>query len=137
MSYTTIDSNVVRLGAFFVIILLISGLYYPIIFIFIFIDFLLKSIKLRYSFLSFLAKIILHKILKLKIKPVDAFPKKFAMKIGLVFSILILTTLFFELNLIFNIILSMFLTATFLEAFFNYCFGCKIYSILFNLKILK
>ena len=134
ISSIMIDENAARLVGFFVLILLLIGIWYPVIYIFIFAEFILKSIKFRYSSLSWLAKKILHKILKIKIKPTGAAPKRFAARLGLVFSTLILIALFFELQLFFYIILVMFIFAAFLETFFNYCLGCKIYSILIHLK---
>jgi hypothetical protein len=60
----------------------------------------------------------------------DSAPKIFALKIGLAFSFLIVLASFFgmnELATIFAIILALFAG---MEAFFNYCVGCKFYSIL-------
>lgn len=136
ISSIIIDSNVVRLTSFLTMLLLFSGLIFNYIYLFIFFDFFLRSTRFCSSPLTLISKKIV-KFLKLKIKPIDAAPKIFAARIGLILSFLVLFSLYFNLNLFFYIFIIMFILAAFLASILNYCLGCKFYSILISLKIIK
>lgn len=136
ISSIVVDSNTVRLTSFLTMLLLFSGLIFNYVFLFIFFDFFLRSTKLCSSPLTLISKKIV-KFLKLKIKPIDAAPKRFAAGIGLILSLLVLFSLYFNLDLLFYIFISMFILAAFLASILNYCLGCKFYSILISLKIIK
>ncbi len=58
---------------------------------------------------------------------INAAPKKMAAKFGLLFSILIIVFNLLGYNIAMYIVLSIFITASFLEAIFNFCMICKIY----------
>ncbi len=92
-------------------------------------DFFLRmSFGVKYGLFCYLSSTILH-ILKIKEKPVNALPKKFAVKVGFLFSVLLVLSLFLEYNRIFNFVAIIFTVAVALEVFFNFCLACKIYQI--------
>ena len=144
ISKNTVDENVVRLVGFFSLILVIFGfLFSKWIFLFLSFEFLMKIFPktLKFSILRQIAIFIMHKILKIKPKPIGAAPKRFAAGIGFLFSIIIFTTIQGEIfcsydckssdyffSIVTKILTSIFVIAISLETFFSYCLGCKIYS---------
>jgi len=75
------------------------------------------------------------KTCKLPIKPVYLPPKRFAARIGLLFSI---TIFILKLLAIDTIIVSAVLTFfAALESFFSICAGCYVYSFLMQYKLIK
>ena len=136
ISHTHVDERVARLNGFTSLVFVVGGIYLPLLWIMIAIDFALRSFKIKFSPVARFNKLVVV-ILKLKPVPIDAAPKKFAAKMGLIMSLALLILTYFNLLLIINILLAMFIAAISAEAFFNYCVGCKIYSILVRLKIIS
>jgi hypothetical protein len=136
ISHTHVDERVARLNGFVSLIFVVAGIYFPILWIIIAIDFALRSFSKKFSPVARFNKLIII-MLKLKPIPIDAAPKKFAAKMGLAMSILLIIFNYFNLQIAINTILIMFIGAISAEAFFNYCVGCKIYSILIRLNIIK
>ncbi len=147
ISKKQIDENVVRLIGFFTLILLIISFFITkiaiFIFIFIIFDFYARIFIPKFSILKIISKIILHKIIKIKPKPIGAAPKRFAAGIGLLLSVIIFFIIFFYkpnwntqntlptnfyIEIIEKTFIIIFAIAVSLETFFKFCLGCKIYS---------
>ena len=144
ISITTIDHHVVRLASFFTLVLIILstlqifGAHSYAIMIFLVLDFLARMYNPKLSLFKYLSVNILHGILKIKPKEIGSAPKKFAAGIGILFAVLVFASSFFlhitALQYIFYILSIMFAIAVSLEAFFGFCVGCVIYSLLQSLK---
>lgn len=133
----TIDENVARLNGFFTILLLLTGYFVkPLIYLFLTLDFALRIYKVKLSPVARLSKFLLN-LLHIKPIPTNRAPKRFAAKIGLVMSLLLLVFWASSHNQALLITLLFFLTAASLESFFNYCVGCKIYSLLSSARIIN
>jgi Domain of unknown function (DUF4395) len=135
-----INENKARLTAFFVLILsttfLVTGLW--ILIAFLVLDFFLRANSLsKYSLLAILSDVII-KQLKIKNKPTDRAPKRFAAGVGLIFTggILILALLHLAIATI--VVTAVLLLFAFLESFVGFCAGCYAYSLLHKAaKLLK
>lgn len=129
-----INEKVARLnGAFTVLLLLIFGFTGQwFILAFLAADFLTRSGNLsRYSPVGFSSRKIV-KILSLEELLINAGPKLFAARIGLVFSVIILLAFVTGMHLtalVFSSVLGVF---SFLEAAFGICVACKIYPFIFR-----
>src|ERR1700743_553267 len=100
VDFIPINENKARLTAFLVLVIgivyLLTGFWLLIAFLLI--DFALRTFNLgKYSLLGFLSDALI-KQLKIKNKPVDRAPKRFAAGVGLVFNAAILITIFFHLQ---------------------------------------
>jgi len=136
ISNTHVDERVVRLNGFTSLIFVIAGMYFPVLWIIIAIDFALRSFSKKFSPVARFNKLIII-MLKLKPIPIDAAPKKFAAKMGLIMSIALIILSYLNLLTALNILFIIFIGAISAEAFFNYCVGCKIYSTLVRFRIIK
>jgi len=135
ISFKTVDERVSRLLSFFVFILALLGyFYYPVIFLFLIVDFFLRIVKPIFSPLAFVGRFLLHKVLRVKPKPTGAAQKRFTAGIGFMFSGMIAVFLFYGMLFMAKIFLVMFLLATGVAAFGNFCIGCWIYTLLQTLK---
>lgn len=123
-----INERKVRLIAFMVFVLALYYLISNAVFvpIFLVVDFLLRSFGLgKFSLLALFSDQIIR-LLQFSYKPVFYPPKRFATRIGLVFSLLILTFHLFDcLPFLPAYVLAFF---AFLESFFGFCAGCYIYN---------
>ena len=129
------NESKVRLTAFFVLVLVISYLLLKVFLIpvLLVIDFTLRSFNLgKYSPLAFFSELLV-KTLKLPVIPVYLPPKRFAARIGLLFSaaILILHLLIPEAVLPVAVVLAFFAA---LESLFGFCAGCYVYNFLQRFK---
>jgi hypothetical protein len=132
ISNNQINERVARLNAAFTLFLLLlfgsSGQWF--IPAFLAADFFMRSGNLsRFSPVGYSSRNIV-KLLSLEELLINAGPKIFAARIGLIFSLLILFASLAELNTIafgFAIVLGLF---SFLEAAFGICVACKIYPFL-------
>jgi len=130
VDFIPINENKARLTAFFVFILTIVYLLnsFWLIMAFLLVDFSLRAFNLgKYSLLGFISDAII-KQLKIKNKPVDRAPKRFAAGIGLVFSVAILIACYFQQQLIVYPLSGILLFFAFLESTFGFCAGCYVYS---------
>jgi hypothetical protein len=132
INFESVDSYVSRFIALMVSFLLISYMITFNIFIlyFLFFDFMMRLFcKKDYSPLFQISRV-LKKIFRFKDKLTDSGAKRLAGYFGLFFILTLVTGN--NLNFyIFSIIVSViFLFCALLEAFFNYCLGCKIYFII-------
>ncbi len=79
--------------------------------------------------------IVIIKLFNIRESLVDSAPKVFASYIGFVFSIIILLASLFEaesISAVFAIILAI---CAAMDAVFNYCVGCKVYTVLHRFNI--
>ncbi len=136
ISRDKVDERVARLNGVVSLMFVLSGLGYPIIWLILAIDFLVRSISPRASLISTLNRQLV-KICKDKPVLINAAPKKFAAMMGLVMSLLLFLFSYLGITLALNVILIFFVIAIMLEALFKYCIGCQIYSILHNLGLVK
>jgi hypothetical protein len=132
VDFVMINENKARLTALFVLILgvvfLVTGLW--IIMAFLALDFFLRVNNWgKYSSLGMLSQAVI-KQLKIKNKPTDRAPKRFAAGVGLLFTIGILVFVFFQVTTLANIVTIVLLLFAYLESFLGFCAGCHVYSIL-------
>jgi hypothetical protein len=93
-------------------------------------DFTLRALRLpQFSPFVLVAKAII-KLLRLKPQPNDEAPKRFALFIGLFLLIVVHLFLFFGLDNYALFAIVILIVCAFLEAFFNYCIGYKVYWLL-------
>lgn len=131
-----VKEPVVRGVAVEVFILALTALYWKsAIPVFILLgDFFIRiSIGPRYSPLAIVSRLVIAPLLRFPAKLVMLRPKRFAAGIGFFMSALAL--LFFYLNqiLFMQVTLSILALFSFLEAFFRFCAGCKIFGLLIRL----
>jgi len=130
VDFIPVNENKVRFVALFVLVLsvvyLTLGLWH--IFIFLIIDFALRAFDLgKYSLLALFSEGIL-KVAQIEPKPIDQAPKRFAARIGLIFSVVILglhLSGFRDVAFGLGLILTVF---AFLESFLGFCAGCLVYT---------
>jgi len=135
ISTKKIDENVARLnGALTVILLVIFVATQNIIpVIFLLIDFFLRSAELSlYSPLANFSKFILNS-LGIKKNTINAGPKIFAARIGVIFSLMIIISNLTGYETACYIFSAIFGFCAFLESAFGYCVACQIYPIVFRL----
>jgi hypothetical protein len=131
VDFITINENKARFTALNVLLLTIVFLWLTHwgIAAFLTIDFCLRSFNLgKFSLLNLLSDQEL-KLFKVKPKPVDQAPKRFAAKIGFIFYAAILS--FTVFNLV-NVALLLAITVAvfaFLESFGGICVGCHVYTL--------
>jgi len=101
-----------------------------IIYLILLYDFIVRGVKLsKLSLFAIIAKVA-TKVLKLKPKPTDEAPKRFALFIGLLMLIIINVLVFISQLDIATAITIILIVCASLEAFFDYCVGCKVYWII-------
>jgi hypothetical protein len=135
VDFITVNENKVRLTALNVFLLAVVYIIVPnwIIPAFLTIDFFLRGFNFgKYSLLNLLSEKEVQ-LFNIKPKPIDQAPKRFAAKIGFIFSVAILA--FTAFNYISTaVVLSVVLTLfAFLESFLGFCAGCYVYT--FYLKL--
>jgi len=135
ISNKKIDENVARFnGGFTVILLVIFLLTQNIIpIVFLLLDFFLRSAELStYSPMANFSKLTINS-LGIKKNPINAGPKIFAARIGVLFSALILISNLTGYETASYIFTAIFGFCAFLESAFGYCLACQIYPIVFRL----
>lgn len=130
VAQATTNESKIRLIALFVFVASITYIFTNFIAIpvLLVIDFALRSFDLgKYSPFAIFSDTLV-KTLKLQIKPVYLPPKRFAARIGLLFSITILSLQLVGIStLIVSSVLAFFAA---LESFLSICAGCYVYSFL-------
>jgi hypothetical protein len=132
ISFDSINEKVARLNGITTTICLLAFIFTPFkaIIIFLAYDFLMRGfLKPKFSVLANLSKFIL-KMMKSKPKMTNAGPKKFAAKLGFIFSLMVIGLQFSGLSLFATIIAGVFAFFAFLEGAFGFCVACKVYPIL-------
>lgn len=132
LNFENVDSNIARFVALMVSILLLTYMITFNIFIlyFLFFDFMMRLFcNKKYSPIFQISRL-LKKLFKLKDEFTDGGAKRLAGYFGLFFVLMLIAGN--NLNFyLFSIIVSfIFLSCALLEAFFNYCIGCKIYFLI-------
>jgi len=129
VDFIPVNENKARLTAFFVLILAIVYLFtgFWLIIAFLVGDFFFRTFNLgRYSPLSFISDAVI-KQLKIKNKPVDRAPKRFAAGMGLTFNLIILTLIILHFALAANVLTIILCCFAALESFAGFCAGCYVY----------
>lgn len=129
-----IDEHGARLSGAFTLLLLVLFIYsvnlLPILFLLI--DFAFRSFNLsRYSVLAILSRNIL-KSLSIKSELINAGPKIFAARIGLVFNVAIILSFLVRLNNLSIVFTGIFGICAFLESAFGICVACQIYPFVYK-----
>jgi hypothetical protein len=128
-----VNARVARANAFFTLVMALIFIFTPLKWIIyvLLIDFALKVFfgPKASPFTQF--NIRLMRWLKIKPKHIFAPPKKFALKVGLIFSLAVLVLYLSDLTLAANIVAGVLSLFAALELFFEFCMGCWVYY-LFN-----
>jgi hypothetical protein len=135
ISSKKIDENVARFnGGLTVVLLAVFLLTQNIIpIIFLLVDFFLRSAELSaYSPLANLSKYLIQ-TLGIKKNPINAGPKIFASRIGVIFSSSILISNVIGFETASYVFTAIFGFCAFLESVFGYCVACQIYPFVFRL----
>lgn len=130
VDFVIINENKVRVIAFFVLVLSVVYLFTDIwlVMAFLVFDFALRVFNLgKFSLLAFLSDAVI-KQLKIKPKPVDRAPKRFAAMVGLVFTTCILVFCFLHFNILAAMLTVVMCCFAALESFAGFCAGCYVYS---------
>lgn len=130
VDFVTINENKVRVIAFFVLTLAIVYLFTNtwLIMAFLVLDFTLRVFNLgRFSLLAFLSDAVIKQV-KIKAKPVDRAPKRFAAMVGLIFTTGILVSYFLHFLMLANGLTVVMCCFAALESFVGFCAGCYVYS---------
>lgn len=131
------NENKIRTVAFLVLVLTVVYLstHWIAIPAFLFVDFILRGYNLgNYSPLGFTADGIVD-FLKFEVKPIFLAPKKFAAKIGSLFTFSLISLQLIGLDtLIVGSILAVFAA---LESLAGFCAGCHVYNFLITLKLIR
>lgn len=135
ISSKKIDDHVARLNGAFTILFLgvfiFTGNILPIIFLLI--DFSLRAGYLsRFSLLAYLSRNI-AKSLQLKPLLINAGPKIFAARIGLVFNVSIILSYILGLNSMALVFTGVFGSCAILESVFGFCVACQFYPFVYKL----
>lgn len=136
ISKDKVDERVARVNGLLSLIFVLVGILFPFLWIVIAIDFLVRSINPCSSMVTQISKQI---VATRKGKPVliDAAPKKFAARMGLLMSTLLILLTYVGAYLWVNVVLLVFVSAILMEVLFKYCIGCKIYSMLRRMGLVK
>lgn len=133
-----VSTAIIKSNAIQVIILSVLSLYlqsvWPVLFLTL--DYGLRAFNFgKISPLAIISKKILIPLFKFGSILVTQAPKSFAARIGLTLSVMSL--IFYQLNNFIGFIIPITLLAifSFLEAFFGFCAGCKIYGLLIRWKV--
>ena len=138
ITYKILDQNVIRVVASTISALGIIFIIYPnfAILVLILYDFFVRTLGYeKISPLYNIARAVL-KLFGVKKDKVDAGPKEFAVKIGLLFATL--GVVLFLLDLVFaaTVIIAILTICALLETIFNYCIGCEVYMLLKKVRLL-
>jgi hypothetical protein len=124
-----VDSNLARLSAFLFFISNLIFLSYLNIYVMLIlaIDTMIKLFfGINSSIICKALEFVLNQF-KIKKKMVDIWPKKFAMKVSLIFAFAVIIFYFFGMLNLAKIVSIIFLVASGLDTFFNLCLACMIY----------
>ncbi len=132
IAFREIDGTIVRIGAFFISLVVVIYLLTSqiLLLIFLTIDFCTRIYGHKPYSLIFQLSRFVKKVLKLESNMTDAGAKRLAAQFGLLFSVMLIVEGFFGFNLALYLTAGALLACTFLEVLFGYCVGCKIYFII-------
>ncbi len=138
--YNQIPAGVVRATAGQVLLISVMEIYFSSIWLSLILvfDFAVRVFnRSRFSLLALNAKKWIAPLLGLNNHPTALKPKRFAAAIGLSLAGLALLCLILDYDIYFYVILGTLAFFSFLESFFGFCAGCKIYGLLIKYKIIK
>jgi len=130
-----INSTLLRINSVIYIIILYSAIFFnqPFIILLLIAIFTSKNININAKcLLDYFSKFVAS-LFHLQEKKIDPAPKKLANAMGLLGSIIIFLSLYFQSDF-FYIPVGVMSVAFFLETAFDYCIGCKIYALTQKLK---
>lgn len=132
LNFEQVDSNVSRISALFVALLVISYLVSSNIFIlyFLALDFSIRLFFKKGCSPVHTVALFVKDILKLKDEFTDGGAKRLAGYFGLAFLLLVILTHHLHLWILSFVIALVFIACSLLDVFFNYCMGCRIYFII-------
>jgi len=127
--YKSVDKHIIRVNAIIVFTFLLGFIFTsnPMLILMVLGDFVIRVFfGLKYSPICFFIK---RGLRMSGVKPhlINAGPKIFAARIGLIFSALTFLTSLLGFTFLSTTIALVFIIAVGLEAFFNYCLACEIY----------
>lgn len=132
ITYKKVDQNVIRVLSGLVFVLAVLFILHPVLIILIVLlyDFLVRILNYKKISPLFNLSRLLAKLMKLKKNSIDAGPKEFASKLGLVFVFCAFAIFLSGYTPVSVSIMAILAVCAFLELAFNYCIGCQIYMIL-------
>lgn len=124
-----LNEKVIRLNAFFTLLIASSTLFFNsnLIPLFLVFDFLIRGFSDLKSPLTFISKNI-TRMLELEYNPIYAPPKKFAAKVGFLISSFIFIFSVIQWNYMMFIVSGILIVCAFLEAFLKICVGCYMFN---------
>jgi len=136
ISNRQINGNLIRVYSIQVVILgtllLITSM--PLFALILLYDFSIRALRIpNLSPIHLIGKFIIQTF-NIKPEMTDEAPKRFALFVGLLFSLLLSISYIGGFPLFGATIASILVFCALLEALFNYCVGCKVYQILQSLK---
>jgi len=134
ISNQKINETVARLNGFFTVIFLLTFAVTGnmLVISVLLIDFLLRATNhSKYSIFAIVSKSI-AKNLALKERFINAGPKIFAARIGLVFTVSILFSIIFGFGTAAYVLTAIFGLCAFLEAVFGLCIACEVYPFVYK-----
>lgn len=132
--------GVVRAVAGQVLVLTLVGIYFnqPWVVLFITIDFAARMLnKSKFSALVQVARHYVVPVFNLSHIPTNLKAKQFAAGIGFMMTIVVLGLYTAQEVLLAQSLLGVLAVFAFLESFFGFCAGCKIYNLLIRLRIIE
>lgn len=132
VDFVTVNENKVRLIALQVFIVSIAIFIFQhwLLIILLTVDFFLRSFDLnKFSPLAAISAGIIR-LFSIGVKPINQGPKRFAARIGLIFSIAILLSYYAGYPTVVASLAAVLITFSFLESFFSFCAGCHVYTYL-------
>jgi hypothetical protein len=134
-----IDEKVARVVAGFVVLATVFGLLAAPgvarwIFLFLAYDFGVRAFsRPRWSLLGRLSAQIL-KALRVAPRGVDAGPKRFAARIGLLFSVALLVLTQFDQDVVTQVVAAILVVCAALEALLGFCLGCQMWTLWYSVR---
>ena len=135
ISHKRINENIARGNAFITAVVLIAYVLTanPFLIAFLLFDFSLRGLELStYSPVAFLSAKI-NQLLKTKHKNINAGPKIFAARMGILFSLFILISSLLGWNAVAWTFTAIFGICALLEALFAFCVACEMYPFVYRL----
>ncbi len=136
ISKDRIDERVPRVNGLISLVFMISGYFFNILWILMTIDFFLRGFAIKYSPIANSSRWILNRF-DLEPIPIDAAPKKFAVRLGFILTLIMNIAIYSNVTTIAIGIFYMTIAAIGMETFLNFCIGCQMYTILIKLKLIK
>lgn len=130
ISEERVNEQITRLNAMFTIGLIVLGISFNTVFIFVYLfaDFFIRGFtEIKYSPVSY-ASYSLSNALNLQVRLIDKAPKIFAARLGLLMIGVISVLLFLKLNIAAYIVAGILIFFAGLEFIFAICVGCIIYT---------